>query len=84
VKERNLKQLLCAFEQLLGLKINFYKSYFFCFGGTEELREHYSNIFGCQGGSYPFRYLGIYMHFRKLSNNDWKMLGQELRKKLSS
>ena len=29
---KNLKLLLCAFEQLSGLKINFHKSELFCFG----------------------------------------------------
>jgi hypothetical protein len=31
-KAKNLKLLLCAFEWLSGLKINFHKSEFFCFG----------------------------------------------------
>jgi len=31
-QEKNLKLLLCAFEQLSGLKINFHKSELFCFG----------------------------------------------------
>jgi hypothetical protein len=37
---KNLKLLLCAFEQLLGLKINYHKSEIFCFGG---LRRHRRN-----------------------------------------
>jgi hypothetical protein len=35
-------------------------------------------------GSYPFRYLGIPMYYRKLSNNDWKMIEERIEKKLSS
>jgi hypothetical protein len=31
-KTRNLKLILAAFEQLSGLKVNFYKSELFCFG----------------------------------------------------
>ena len=34
-KARNTKLLLCAFEQLLGLKINFHKSEIFCFGAAQ-------------------------------------------------
>jgi hypothetical protein len=34
---KNLKLLLCAFEQLSGLKINFHKSEIFCFGEAKEL-----------------------------------------------
>ena len=33
---RNLKLLLCAFEELSGLKINFHKSELFCFGDAAE------------------------------------------------
>jgi hypothetical protein len=31
-QDKNMKLLLSAFEQLLGLKINFHKSEIFCFG----------------------------------------------------
>jgi hypothetical protein len=67
---RHLKLLLCYFEQLSGLKINFYKSELFYNGKAKEMQDAYSNIFGCQGGTYPFRYLGIPMHHMKLGNND--------------
>ena len=69
-KATNIKMLLCAFEQLSGLKINFHKSEIFCFGQAKEMEQQYSQLFGCQSGKYPFRYLGIPMHFRKLSNAD--------------
>jgi hypothetical protein len=36
---KNLKLLLCAFEQLSGLKINFHKSEIFCYGTTKEMEE---------------------------------------------
>ena len=32
----NMKLLLCAFEQLSGLKINFHKSELFCFGEAKN------------------------------------------------
>jgi len=35
-KARNMKLLLCAFEQLSGLTINFHKSEIFCFGAAQE------------------------------------------------
>jgi hypothetical protein len=81
---RHLKLLLCAFEKLLGLKINFHKSELFCYGDAKDMQEEYSSIFGCQGGTYLFRYLGIPMHHRKLSNNEWKIIEQRIEKKLSS
>jgi hypothetical protein len=81
---KNLKLLLCAFEQLSGLKINFHKNEIFCFGEEKEMDEDYSSIFGCQGGTYPFKYLGIPMHHKRLSNSDWKTIEQRIEKKLSS
>lgn len=80
----NLKLILCAFEQLSGLKINFHKSEIFYFGEAKVTEAEYSNIFGCQCGSYPFRYLGIPMHYKKISNSDWKITEQRIEKKLSS
>jgi hypothetical protein len=81
---RNIKLLLSAFEQMSGLKINFYKSELFCFGQAKEDESQYAQLFGCHIGSYPFRYLGIPMHFRKLSNKDWEKIYERIEKKLSS
>jgi hypothetical protein len=77
-KAKNLKLLLCAFEQLSGLKINFHKSEIFCFGQAKEMQQQYSVLFGCHVGSLPFKYLGIPMHYRRLSNKDWKMVEERL------
>jgi hypothetical protein len=43
----NMKLLLCAFEQLSGLKINFHKSEVFCYGEAKEMEGLYTNLFGC-------------------------------------
>jgi hypothetical protein len=59
---KNLKLLLCAFEQLSGLKINFHKSETFCYGAAKEMEAIYTELFGCNAGEYPFTYLGIPMH----------------------
>ena len=42
---RNMKLLLCAFEQLSGLKINFHKSELFCYGEARNFVDQYSQIF---------------------------------------
>jgi hypothetical protein len=54
-----MKLLLCAFEQLSGLKI---KSEVFCYGEAKEIEDHYTNLFRCGLGQYPFRYFGIPIH----------------------
>jgi len=61
---KNLKLLLCAFEQLSGLKINFRKSELFYFGDARDHEYQYSQLFGCNIGSYPFQVL---IPFRFLS-----------------
>jgi hypothetical protein len=48
---KNLKLLLCSFEQLSGLKINFHKSDIFCFGDARNSENIYSQLFGCQIGT---------------------------------
>jgi hypothetical protein len=83
-KVRNMKLFLSAFEQLSGLKINFHKSEVFCFGQAKDHESQYEEIFGCRKGSYPFKYLGIPMHYRRLKNKDWKMIEECIDKKLSS
>ena len=82
-KAENLKLLLLAFEQVSGLKINYHKSELFCFGQATEEEHQYHQLFGCKKGDFPFKYLGIPMHVRKLSNNDWKVVEAKFEKKLS-
>jgi hypothetical protein len=38
-----MKLVLCIFEQLSGLKINFHKSEIYCFGKAKELRMIINN-----------------------------------------
>jgi hypothetical protein len=80
-KASNMKLILCAFEQLSGLKINFNKSEVFCYGKAKEDEGRYIRLFGCKSGSMPFRYLGIPMHHRRLSNGDWKIVEAKFKKK---
>ena len=49
-KALNMKLILCMFEQLSGLKINFHKSELFCFGKAKDSVEEYKNLFGCDAG----------------------------------
>jgi hypothetical protein len=83
-KANNIKLLLSAFQQLLGLKINFHKSEIFCFGQSKDYELQYERLFGCKKGTYPFKYLGIPIHYRRLNNKDWAMIEERIEKKLSS
>ena len=83
-KALNMKLILCIFEQLSRLKINFNKSELFCFGQAQLVEEEYRQLFGCEIGSLPFKYLGIPIHYRKLMNGEWKPAEDRFEKKLSS
>jgi hypothetical protein len=83
-KAQNMKLLLCAFEQVSGLKINFHKSELFSFSQAQEFVEQYTDLFGCEEGSFPLKYLGIPIHFKKLSNADWKRIEERFKKRFSS
>jgi hypothetical protein len=41
---KNLNLLLCAFEQLSGLKFNFHKSEIFCYGAAKEMEPFYISL----------------------------------------
>jgi hypothetical protein len=79
-----MKLLLSVFEDLSGLKINFHKSEIICFGGAKDFEDQYTELFGCNSGEYPFKYLGIPMHHRKLQNSDWRVIEERFEKKLAS
>jgi hypothetical protein len=79
----NMKLLLCVFEQLSGLKINFHKSEMFCYREAKDIENQYTNLLRCGLGQYPFRYLGIPVHHKKISNADWKVIEENFEKKLS-
>jgi hypothetical protein len=82
-RAKNMKLLLCAFEQLSGLKINFHKSEMFFYGAARDRQSEFAQIFGCDLGSYPFRYLGIPMHHKTLLNKDWKHVEERFQKRLN-
>jgi hypothetical protein len=52
-KAMNMKLILCAFEQLSGLKINFHKSEVFCYGKAKEEEGRYTRLFICKSGGMP-------------------------------
>ncbi|WVZ54772.1 hypothetical protein U9M48_005521, partial [Paspalum notatum var. saurae] len=43
-------------------------------GQAKECENAYSELFSCRSGSFPFRYLGLPMHYRKLRNIQNKCL----------
>jgi hypothetical protein len=52
-KAKNIKLLLCAFEQLSGLKINFHKSEIFCFGNAKNSEKKIFSVIWVPDWSIP-------------------------------
>jgi len=65
------------------IKINFHKSELFCFGEAKQYEQEYAQLISCRTGIYPFKYLGIPMHTKKLGNKDWQAIEDRFEKKLS-
>lgn len=81
---KNLKILLCVFEKLSDLKINFHKSELFCLGKAKARASDYMQIFGCKEGNFPFKYLGIPMNPNRIASKDWGHNEERIQKKLGS
>jgi hypothetical protein len=73
-----------TFQQLSGLKINFHKSELFCYGAAKDCEQEYARLFGCKLGGFPFRYLGIPMNHKKLSNKDMACVEEKFHKNSGS
>jgi hypothetical protein len=53
------KFLLCCFEDMSGLKINYQKSEVLVIGGSEEDQTKVAGMFNCNIGHLPMKYLGV-------------------------
>lgn len=79
---KNLKNILCLFEQLSGLKINFNKSEVIFLGNDVLRHQEYSKIFTCNKGDLPMRYLGIPIDQKHILNKDWGQTEKKMEKKV--
>ena len=67
----NIKLLLYLFEIMSGLKINFLKSEIFSVGADDDTVRKYSEMFNCDIGSFPIKYLGVPVSYTGLKSCDW-------------
>ena len=44
----------------------------------------YAELFGCAQGQFPINYLGIPIHYRRLTNAEWKLVEERLQLRLNS
>jgi hypothetical protein len=82
LKARNVKIMLYLFEQMFGLKINFEKSEVIMVGGDNNLTLTYAEIFNCQVGLFPIKYLGVPISASRIQVSHWQHLEGKLSKKL--
>lgn len=78
----NLKLLLYMYEKMSGLKINFEKSEVLIIGGDNNIACQYANIFNCQMGEIPLKYLGVPVSARRLRVVHWKNMEEKYYKKI--
>jgi hypothetical protein len=81
---RNLKFILCLFEQMSGLKINFHKSEIFCLGEAVDKEFWYADIFTCPSNCLPMKYLGVPIDDKKLCKSLWLPTVEKVEKKLGA
>jgi len=79
-----MKLLLYMYELMSGLKINFNKSEVILIYGDDELCLTYAEIFNCQVGKFPIKYLGVPVSPSRLHVADWTQLVEKNEKKLAS
>lgn len=68
-----------AFEAVSGIKINLDKTEMYGLN-TNHISE-LASTFRCSTSSFPIKYLGLHLHDRKLTVNDWHFLIDKLEKK---
>jgi hypothetical protein len=78
----HLKLILYMFEAMSGLKINFLKSEVMMVMHDDEKKLTYADIFGCQLGNWPIKYLGVPVCGSRLRVADMIYLSDKLKKKL--
>ena len=81
---KHLEWILVCFEKQSGLCINFHKSDLHTINIDEETAKEFAQIFCCQIGDFPFKYLGVPLHFKKLRREDLQPIIDKIIKNISS
>jgi hypothetical protein len=77
----NLKLLLYIFESMSGLKINFEKSEVMLITEDDIKLNCFADLFNCQRGSWPIKYLGTPVCARRTTVGEMSFLGDKTKKK---
>jgi hypothetical protein len=79
----NLKLLLCIFESMSGLKINFEKSEVMMVLEDETKAQEFAALFNFQQEVWPTKYLGTPVCARRPTMAEMGFLGEKTKKKMS-
>lgn len=79
----NLKHIIMWFEQVSGMRVNFHKSEVLTLNMEIEETHRVARIFSCPVGSFPLKYLGVPLHFEKLTREDLQPLVEQLLKRVA-
>jgi hypothetical protein len=50
----------------------------FCFGEAQDSAAEYAELFGCGQGQLPLQYLGIPIHYWRLTIAEWKLVEERI------
>ncbi|XP_058761431.1 uncharacterized protein LOC131634822 [Vicia villosa] len=79
----SMKVILRGFELVSGLKINFHKSNFFGTNIGDWLYSSATSFLSCKKGSFPFKFLGIWVGERANKTKVWKDVVNNIKARLS-
>ena len=74
----NMILLLYLYEVMSGLKINFGKSEVILANGDNNTQILYADLFNCQAGLFPIKYLGVPVGPGRLHIKDWVPLQEKI------
>jgi hypothetical protein len=79
-----LKWLLVCFEQMSGMKINYDKSDMLIVGLDEDQANEFARLFCCKRRDFPIKYLGVPLHYNKLTRKDLQPVVDKIIKIIAS
>jgi hypothetical protein len=81
---RNLKYILTCFGLMYGMRVNYSKSELVPINmDNQEDIDSFVEIFGCPVGAFPIKYLGVPLHYNKLSREDLHPLIEKIIKRIA-
>ena len=80
---KNMKWIFTCFEQMSGMRINYHKSEIIPMNVSEQEKRGMVETLGCPEGTFPINYLGIPLHYQKLTREDLQPLVDKILKRIS-